>query len=74
MRRRINRLCIASSDDYERSQNVHKAMLVENREDNKGLLRKALNDSLSRYNRNNTVNLRNAAIQSCLRKNGWRMR
>lgn len=37
MRKRINRLAIASSDNYSNSKKAHRAMLVENHENNSSL-------------------------------------
>ena len=37
MRRRINRVCIASSSNYTQSKKVHKAMLEENHVNNNAL-------------------------------------
>lgn len=37
MRKRINRLAIASSDNYSSSKKAHRAMLVENHESNSSL-------------------------------------
>ena len=37
MRKRINRACIASSENYSSSKKAHKAMLKENHENNNKL-------------------------------------
>jgi hypothetical protein len=37
MRKRINRACIASSENYSSSKKAHKAMLKENHVNNKAL-------------------------------------
>lgn len=38
MRKRINRVCVASSSNYTQSKKAHKAMLQENHDNNSALL------------------------------------